>query len=239
MVLSTNIYLPNGFQRLQGKSPHPLLRCRKAVNWEALADFGNTGKIVLFLDFSRVQSAQSKAQWAFLSPLQQVLGNSSRLSPPTTNSEEFLGTYSFVPQDLWFLTTQSYVKSRPLNLVVVLHSEWNIMNSHNLLGTMTSIMTSARHGIVLGVAGRANTCAALFHSVIIVFCRGQSSWVLWSCCPFILFKTFPAHSVSQNRHCPTNSNPQFSPFMNEGCLACTKIIFNVGKSWFTWLDCWT
>lgn len=126
-----------------------------------------------------------------------------------------LGAYSFVPQDLWFLTTQSYVKSRPLNLVVVLHSEWNIMNSHNLLGTMTSIMTSACHGIVLGVAGRANTCAALFHSVIIVFCRGQSSWVLWSCCPFILFKTFPAHSVSQNRHCPTNSNPQFSPFMNE------------------------
>lgn len=89
MVLSTNIYLPNGFQRLQGKSPHPLLRCGKAVNWEALADFGNTWKIVLFLGFSRVQSAQSKAQWAFLNPLQQVLGNSSRLSPPTTNFEEF------------------------------------------------------------------------------------------------------------------------------------------------------
>lgn len=125
-----------------------------------------------------------------------------------------LRNYSFVPQDLWVLTTQSYMKRRPLNLVVVLHSEWNIMNSHNLLGTMTSIMTSAHHSIVLGVAGRANACAALFHSVIIVFCRGQSSTgflgpavLLYCSRPFqlILFPRIetvpltPTHSLAQLR----------------------------------------
>lgn len=64
---------------------------------------------------------------------------------------------------------------------------------------MTSIMTSAHHSIVVSVAGRANAYAAIFHSVIIIFCGGQSSIGFFGC-PFIQFKTFLDLSVFQNEH---------------------------------------
>lgn len=91
------------------------------------------------------------------------------------------------------------MKSRLLNLVVILHSKLNIMKSRNLLGTMTSIMTSVHHRIVFSVAGRANAYAAIFHSVIIIFCGGQSSIGFFGGL-FLQFKTFLALSVFQNEH---------------------------------------
>jgi len=67
------------------------------------------------------------------------------------------------------------VKSRLLNLVAVLHSELNIMKSRNSLGTKANVITSAQHSVVLSVTGKANSYAAIFHSVIIILCRWQSS----------------------------------------------------------------
>lgn len=49
------------------------------------------------------------------------------------------------------------------------------MKSRILLVTMAGIRTSAQHSIVLSVAGRINTYATIFHSSIVIFCRGQSS----------------------------------------------------------------
>lgn len=49
------------------------------------------------------------------------------------------------------------------------------MKSRILLVTMAGVRTSAQHSIVLSVAGRINTYATIFHSSIVIFCRGQSS----------------------------------------------------------------
>lgn len=112
------------------------------------------------------------------------------------------------------------MKSRPLSLVVILHSKLNIRKSHNLLGTMTSIMTSAHHSIVFSVAGRANAYTAVFHLVIILFSRGQSSIGFFGC-PFVQFKTFLALSVFQNEHTipwtPTHNFTHFSQWGEKAC----------------------
>lgn len=107
-------------------------------------------------------------------------------------------------------------------MVVVLHSELYIMKSCNLLGTMTSV------GIFLCVAGRANAYAAVLHAVMLSSVEVKAPLHSLVLLPFIPLENFPAHAVSQNRHCPTNSNLWLPPVQNEKCLACTKTIFNEG-----------
>lgn len=74
---------------------------------------------------------------------------------------------------------------------------------------MMSVRTSAQHSIVLGVAGKAKAHAAIFlfsTQSLLSSVEGKAPLGFLSYCPIVLFKTFPAHAVSQNRCCPTNSN---------------------------------
>lgn len=98
------------------------------------------------------------------------------------------------------------MKSRLLKLAAVLHSELITMKSRILLGTMASVRTSAQHSIVRSVAGRINTYAAIFHSTIVTFCRGQSSSGFTGLADlFVSFETFravpltPAYGFTQLR----------------------------------------
>lgn len=116
------------------------------------------------------------------------------------------------------------MKSTLLDLVAVLHSELNIMKSCNSLGTMTSVRTSAQHSIVLSVAGRANAYAAIFHLVIIIFCRGQSS-TGFSGPAVLLYCSRPFQLMLFPRTDTVPLTPTY--------LACTKIVFNEGKIMFT------